>query len=580
MELPPLTKPRLLIISPERIGHRMTAAGVRYWELAHALADDAAVTLLAPEPIDLPAIATLQLAVYRHGVAAALEPFLAASDLVLASGALLQEHRELAACDLPLVIDLAPPLPGERRTQQQTDIQSLTRQLMAGDFLVCTSERQHDLYLGMLLALDRLTPDLLAADQQLRTLVAVVPNGVPAAPPAAERRLRDVLPGVDSADPLLVWNDMLADWCDPLALVEALPQVIARHPQTRLVFLSGNHPADSQPMRTATETRARAAALGLTDRHVFFYDAPIAYPERATFLGDADIAVVLERTQREPAFAGLSPHFLDTLWAGLPVVVSANSPAAQLVAGRQLGRIVAPGEVAAIAAALTDLIDNPELCRDYAGHAHSLAAELTWQRAAAPLRDFCRRPRRSSSRRTTGPATTAPGDTTPTLAPLGEPIDQAARDQRARERDAARNAALEALRGSYLVRERPLPGGVIGRLRRLLVDQLLRPFVAPLLEQQNAHNAAVLRALDQLAANADERRSAFYADLDILYGTLERVHGAADARLTQLELIVGHNQAEISRLRDRAIDLDVQDTMLAERLAALQDRDRAAEEAS
>jgi len=147
--------------------------------------------------------------------------------------------------------------------------------------------------------------------------------------------------------------------------------------------------------------------------------------------------------------------------------------------------------------------------------------------------------------------------------------DAAERDRRAQEQDAARNAALQALAASYQVGERPLPGGLIGRARRLLVDHVVRPFVAPLVEQQNAHNAAVLRAFDALAENADARRSELFAMLDEQGVRLHRRVGAVEMRLNTAEAQLGELDRQIDAIQARLADLADNDTLLAEPIAAL-----------
>ncbi len=612
------SRPGLLIISHDVVGSRMAGPGIRYWEMARALADTARVTLLAPGPIDL-VDPVLTLASYEWGRPTSLAPFLATSDLVLANGFVLQAHPELAGA-LPLIVDLYDPVPlenlelfrqaplADRRARQEADVRNLVAQVAAGDFFLCATERQRDLYLGVLLALDRVTPAAVDHDKQLRELIDVVPFGLPVEAPPAERRLRDAL-GIAAGDPLVIWSGGLWDWLDPLALVEAWPRVTVRHSNARLVFLAGPHPGGAHPMRTPAATRARADELGLSGRQIFFYEAWLPYAERAAFLNDADIAVSLHHDHLETAFAAVRSRFLDYLWIGLPAVVSSGDAAAQLVATHGLGRVVAPGDVAGIAAALSELIADAEMRRTCAARARALAQRYRWDLVVEPLRRFCRRlpGTHSGEAPVDEAASTEEGqpqpDAPPRLQFAAMPeyrTDTTERDRRARERDAARNNALADLHRTYQVHEQPLPdGGALDRWRQPLIERAVRPFVAPLIEQQNAHNAAVLRALDQIANNSDQRRSEMYDSFDDLQQLYQSIkthvetqiaamnaasHARIDhlhlelwqhieARVRYLEQLIGQNQSAISRLRERSADLDDNDTLLAERiLALLQDR--------
>ncbi|HET9223857.1 MAG TPA: hypothetical protein VFO07_15200, partial [Roseiflexaceae bacterium] len=175
---------------------------------------------------------------------------------------------------------------------------------------------------------------------------------------------------------------------------------------------------------------------------------------------------------------------------------------------------------------------------------------------AAPLLDFCREPRRTTNDQR--PTATNESLLSGSSVSLEATREVEERDRLAGEQDAARNQALRALAAGYQVAERPLPGGLIGRIRQLLVDHVVRPFVAPLVDQQNAHNAAVLRALDALAENADTRRSDVFARIDTLGIQL----GSAEARRALIE-------HQLGTIKDHLSDLDENDVLLAERIAAL-----------
>ena len=98
----------LLIVSHDVVGSHMAGPGIRYWELARVLAPYAAVTLLAPRPIDLaaPGFAT---ASYTWGDAASLATHLARADMTLVNGFVFEAHPELGESDLPLIVDLYDP---------------------------------------------------------------------------------------------------------------------------------------------------------------------------------------------------------------------------------------------------------------------------------------------------------------------------------------------------------------------------------------------------------------------------------------------------------------------------------------
>jgi glycosyltransferase involved in cell wall biosynthesis len=559
----------ILFICHDVVGSAMAGPGIRAAELSRVLAGEHNVTLATPQPADaLPE--GVRGFTYTWGNAASLAPALAAAELIVANGSMLAGHPEVAEQPVPLVLDMYDPTPlenlalwrerdsVERVRQGRSDVALLVRQLRAGDCFLCATERQRDLYLGALLAVGRVAPALADADPILRGLLRIVPFGLPSAPPAPTPPPWEAQEG----EQVMLWSGGLWDWMDPLTLIRALPDVLAAAPRARLVFLAGRHPGTAGAMRMPDRARTLATELGLGEQQVVFVDRWVPYAERAGALLHAEVAVYLHEASLESDYAAVRSRFLDHLWVGLPSVVSAGDAAAELVARHSLGRVVDPGDVAGTAAALVGLLGDADERRGCAERARALASEYTWERVAAPLLDFCRAPRRTTNdERPTEPAVA--DDQSEAVK------DAAERDRRAQEQDVARNAALQALAASYQVGERPLPGGLIGRARRLLVDHVVRPFVAPLIEQQNAHNAAVLRALDVLAENADARRSELFALLDEQGVRLHRRVGAVEVRLNTAEAQLGELYRQLSTINSRLADLDDNDTLLAERIAAL-----------
>ncbi len=575
----PSNQPHLLIISHDVIGARMAGPGIRYWELAHVIAAHQPVTLIAPQPIDR-ASPTVETGNYAWGDAESLARWVQDADVVLANGFVLPAHPELTAMTQPLAIDLYDPTllenlelvrtePPERRSvQSQHDIAALKAQLTAGDFFLCATERQRDLYLGALMAVGRITPDAVEHDPLLRNLIDILPFGLPAEPPVKRApALRSVVPGISADDRLILWTGGLWDWMDPLTLIRALPHIVAQHPDVRLVFLSGQHPGSIHPMHAPNEARALAESFGLIDKHIFFYDDWIPYAQRADFLLEADIAVSLHRNHLETAYAAIRSRFLDHLWTGLPSVVSDGDAASSLVREYRLGQVVPSGDVERTAEALDALLRDPDKRHACAARARELAARYIWERVAEPLIAFSLQPRttRPQTIASTASPTPTPPATPLTPTPAAPTLDDFIREtqQTTQAYDASRNAILQTLEPQRQIHEPSLPGGIIGRLRNLLIRQLVRPFVAPLIERQNAYNAAVTRGLNALAENSDIRRAETYTLVNSLSGYLAAqaaLIGPIHTRLDDIERRLAHLDEQ---LRD-AYDAD---TSLAERIA-------------
>lgn len=566
---------RLLLVSHDVVGARMAGPGIRYWELARALAPHHEVRLIAPQPIDLqhPGVAT---GVYRWGDAASLAAHTTRAEAVLANGYVLEAHPELADVSARLILDLYDPTllenlellrdrpEGERLAQHRRDVALLQRQLAAGDLLLCATERQRDLYLGALMAAGRLTPALTDRDPLLRSLIDVLPFGLPAEPPArGSPALRGVLAGIGPDDPLILWGGGLWDWMDPLTLVRALPAVLERHPTARLVFLAGQHPGVTIKPRAGAQARALAAELGLLDRHVFFYEEWVPYLRRADFLFEATVMASLHRQHLETAYAALRSRFLDCLWVGVPVVWSDGDAAAALVREHGCGLVVPPEDPAAVAAALETLLSDGALRAGKAAQARALAPRFAWPEVIGPLLAWLAAPPPRAAARTPAPAAPppepAPPTTDVTLVDRGNLIL------------ATRNAALQALDATW--RLDGLSGSLAGRfaaLRRRLLDQVVWPVLYPLLARQQEQNAAVIRALYASAEHGDYLAQSIAQLKGQLALTARRID-----HLEHLDLRVDHLQEGLSELNERTVRerhlMSQQVRDFAEQLAGLEE---------
>ncbi len=577
---------RLLLVSHDVVGTRMAGPGIRYWELARALAPHHDVHLIAPQPIDLhhPDIAT---GVYRWGDAGSLAAHTSLAEVVLANGYVLEAHPELAGVSARLILDLYDPTllenlellrdrpAGERLAQHQRDVALLQRQLAAGDLLLCATERQRDLYLGALMAAGRITPDLADRDPLARTLIDVLPFGLPAeAPTRGGPALRGVVAGIGPDDPLILWSGGLWDWMDPLTLVRAMPAVVERYPRARLVFLAGRHPGGTALPRAGAQARALAAELGLLDRHLFFHDEWVPYPRRADFLFEATVVVSLHRQHLETAYAALRSRFLDCLWVGLPVVWSDGDAAAALVREHGCGLVVPPEDPAAVAAALQALLSDEALHADKATHARALAPRFAWPEVIRPLLEWIAAPPLRALTRMPEPMTTPPEPTPP-------PTDVSLVD-RGNLTMATRNAALQALEATW--RLDGLSGPASGRfaaLRRRLLERIVWPTLYPLLARQQEQNAAVIRALyasaeygDHLAQSVTQLKGQLTLAFQQIADLKDQLVLAVQ-RIDHLRERVDHLREGLLELNERTVRerhvLSQQVRDFAEQLAGLED---------
>ncbi|HMQ31298.1 MAG TPA: glycosyl transferase family 1 [Chloroflexaceae bacterium] len=513
---------RLLIVSHDVVGPLMAGPGIRYWELARALAPHAEVTLVAPQPIALEAPG-VRVGHFAWGDAASLAAHLRRADVVLANGYLLEPHPELAAAEARLILDLYDPTllenlellraapAAEREARARRDAALLAAQIAAGDCFLCATERQRDLYLGALLAAGRVTPARADADPLLRGLIDVVPFGLPAEPPARSGPgLRAVIPGIGPDDPLILWSGGLWDWMDPLTLVRAMPEVLAAVPGARLVFLAGRHPGAVAAPRAPLAARALAEELGLLGRSVFFYEEWVPYARRADALLDATVVVSLHRQHLETAYAALRSRVLDHLWAGLPALLSDGDQAAALAREHGVAAVVPPEDHGAVAGALVALLSDAPARAAMAERARALAPRFAWPALVRPIVAFLEAAPLAQRERSPTPMSHAPAsEADAQRLPAPPPESDVARVERGQLLQTTRNSALQALDTTWrLDGLAPAGGGRLGAARRALMERLVWPLLHPLIARQQEHNAAALRAAYAAAEYQDHLAAA------------------------------------------------------------------------
>lgn len=411
----PLLNPRrrVLLISNSAIGQRMSGPGIRYWEFARVLSASASLDVTL---ITVPGVAAqspgddLLFRLHAGRNEADLCALAVEADVVIAPGAVVSLYPSLSKVQTSLVLDLYIPLLLEELQRMRPESlaeqtlffdrtrRDLSAQILAADFILCASEKQRDYWLGALSAIGRVNPYTHADDPTLRRLIAVVPFGLPSQPPRHTRQvLKGVYPGISADDKVLLWGGGLWDWLDALTLLRAMAHLADRRPDVKIFFMGVKHlnPQESQ-RRGTSETLALADELGLTGRTVFFNDW-VAYEDRANYLLEADVGVSLHRNHLESRFS-FRTRFLDNLWAGLPLIASRGDVLSQEVERQGLGRLVEPGDVDGLVAAILEMVDTPHLRRRYQSHFQVVAEAHRWEIVARPLVGFCRHPRRAPDR--------------------------------------------------------------------------------------------------------------------------------------------------------------------------------------
>jgi glycosyltransferase involved in cell wall biosynthesis len=258
------------------------------------------------------------------------------SGLAMASRKLGLPYTVFFEADQIMELDtMGKPVTGLLRWRAK---QILRYNLNAADCIICVSEegREH-LYTEWKVPMQKMV---------------VFPNAVnvekfkpnPATRAAIRRSLNF------ETNPIVLFLGNFFHWHDVPTLLSAFNHVLKSYPATRLVLVGdGEH---------RSEMERRADELGLL--HAVRFIGIVPHPEAPKYVAAADIAVVPYPSMQQKMW--LSPlKLFEYMASGNAVVASAVGQINQVIQDRRNGLLVPPGDSAALADALTTLIENPDL---------------------------------------------------------------------------------------------------------------------------------------------------------------------------------------------------------------------------
>jgi SAM-dependent methyltransferase/glycosyltransferase involved in cell wall biosynthesis len=398
---------RILVISQDIIGPRMAGPGIRYYSLARVLSQEFDVTLAMPCPPD-PALENpfLHLVHYQLDSWQTIYTLIQEADVLLTSDHLIALHTDFYNLDIPIIIDGYDPhmaewleavsfTPDEMYTNWQPYAKHLLHQYLTGDFFIVASERQRNWWLGLLENAGRINPWTYTQDPSLRRLLDVVPFGLPENPPLHTRQvIRGVWPGINPQDKIILWGGGLWMWLDPLTAIRAIAKVWKTRQDVRLVFPGTRRPMPGpvQPPTHYEDARYEAERLGLLQKAVFFSEW-IDYADWPNVLLESDLALTLHYEETLEAHLAFRARILDCIWAGLPVIATGGDVTGELIQQYQLGDIVRTQDANGLAQKILKILEIPR--QVYQQRATLARAQMTWEKAAEPLVQFCRNPQRA-----------------------------------------------------------------------------------------------------------------------------------------------------------------------------------------
>ncbi|MCL5986644.1 MAG: glycosyltransferase [Actinobacteria bacterium] len=398
-----------VFVTKELISDRMAGPAIRVVELAKVLLGDVDVAI-ATCALDSKDYAGVKLFRFNESEPGSLVEIIRNFDSIIVQGHIRQFLEAIYKYSGAMVVDLYNPFQfeslemfsdrpmGERQNIDLMNYDELNAAAFFGDFYICASEKQRDMWIGYLGAHGRINPLTYGDDCSGRRLIDVVSFGIPDEPPVHRKKvLKGVISGIEAGDKVVLWGGGIWNWLDPLTPVRAIEEVVKKHPEIKFVFLGQRHPDARMPeMRIANEVENYCRYKGLLNRTVFF-NRWVSYEDRGSYLLEADCGVSAHRDHLETTYS-FRTRILDYIWAGVPIVSSSGDSMQEVIEKNGIGICVSPGDMSGYADAIKKAVFDDEFRDGCRRASASIKDALSWDNITKPLRDYCANPKISPDR--------------------------------------------------------------------------------------------------------------------------------------------------------------------------------------
>lgn len=199
--------------------------------------------------------------------------------------------------------------------------------------------------------------------------IDVIPHGIPVAP---DRRSKDKL-GVEGSSVILTFGLLSPDKGIEY-VIDAMPAILAKHPNTVYIVLGATHPHVKQEHGEVYRhmLQTRAAKLGV-DSNVIFHNRFVSHEELVEFLGAADLYVT-PYLKEEQSTSGTLAYAVG---CGKAVVSTPYRYARELL-GDNRGILVPWRDSEAIGREIVGLLDNPTKRIELQQRAAAFGRSMAW----------------------------------------------------------------------------------------------------------------------------------------------------------------------------------------------------------
>lgn len=377
---------KIVLYCCDVFGEHMAGPAIRYWEFAKVLSKNHDVTIVA---LNQPDISEEFKIISRDKVS--WSKLLKNTDIIITQHVSYFLAILTKIYSVKIILDAYDPMPLEileifkeeklskRIKQNKLIINQFNFSFSMSDGFICANERQKNLWIGLLLSLKKITPDLYNIDDTLTKSFKIVPFGLPSKEPVKTNNNIRKKFGIKETDKVLLWGGGIWNWFDPLTLLYSIKELSEKRNDIKLIFMGIKHPNNNNPtMKMVSETISLARELDLLDKYVFINYGWTPYDERQNFLLEADIGVSTHFTHLETQFA-FRTRILDYIWAGLPIIATEGDSFSELIDKHQLGRIVPEKNIKSLSRSIEELLDDSSVRSAVKNNLNNIKSDYYWE---------------------------------------------------------------------------------------------------------------------------------------------------------------------------------------------------------
>lgn len=394
-----MNKKKIVVVSSDSIGEKMAGPGIRYFQIASMLSKEHEVVLLVPNSVTPVRNLNIIKLTTKN-----LKTSMNQADIIIIQGMTMFKYSFIKKFNGSIIIDLYDPTMLEmleirtRKYEYYIDLEIVKEQLKYGDFFICASEKQKDLWIGMLLAIGRITPVDYNKDKSLSKFIGIVPFGIEQSTPVKKSNPYLKFSDIKEDDKILVWGGGIWDWLDPFTLIHALYRIVQSRQDIKIVFMGTKHPTQSSiQMKAANEAILLAEKYGLIGKSIFFNDW-VPYAERDQYLKYAFAGVSFHINHLETKYS-FRTRILDYIWCQLPMILTEGDLLADIIQENVCGITVKEKDIDAIEKAIIRLVEDEYLYQTFKNNLNNLKEKYFWESVLKDLTQYCSSPTKNFERK-------------------------------------------------------------------------------------------------------------------------------------------------------------------------------------